>query len=246
MKKIILIPVRINSKRLPSKALLKLDNLPLIIHTYKRSCLSKYSDEVYVCTDSDKIIKICQKNSVKYIKTKSSHCNGTERIAEAAKKLRLNKNDLVIDVQGDEPLINPKNIDDTILFHIKNKYEIVVPHFIMNKQTNNSIVKIVSSNNAVKWMSRKNIPFFKKIEKKKYKKHLSIITFNFMSLIKFANLKPSFYEKTESIELLRAIENNFKIGTVKLNGDSFSVDILKDYYRAIKYFKKDVIKKNYI
>ena len=82
--------------------------------------MSKYADEVYVCTDSERIIKVCINFSVKYIKTKSVHSNGTERIAEAAKKLRLNKKDIIIDVQGDEPLIDPKNIDQTIKFHLKN------------------------------------------------------------------------------------------------------------------------------
>ncbi|MDC0346709.1 3-deoxy-manno-octulosonate cytidylyltransferase [Candidatus Pelagibacter sp.] len=246
MKKIILIPVRLNSKRLPSKALLKLDNLPLIIHTYKRACLSKYADEVYVCTDSERIIKVCINFSVKYIKTKSVHRNGTERIAEAAKKLRLNKKDIIIDVQGDEPLIDPKNIDQTIKFHLKNDYEIVVPHLKINKLTDKNIVKIISVKNNVKWMTRKNIPFFKNFNKVSFKKHLSIITFNFNSIIKFSKIKPSIHEKLESIELLRAIENNFKIGTLELNGDSFSIDVLRDYHRAINYIKKDIIKRNYI
>ena len=158
MKKIILIPVRLNSKRLPSKALLELDNLPLIVHTYKRACLSKYADEVYVCTDSEKIIKVCINFSVKYIKTKSVHNNGTERIAEEAKKLRLNKKDIIIDVQGDEPLIDPKNIDQTIKFHLKNNYEIVVPHLKINKLTDRNIVKVPISN----FPNMKNIDKFDK------------------------------------------------------------------------------------
>ena len=79
MKKIILIPTRINSKRLPAKALLEIEKIPMIIHTYKRSCLSKLKDEVFVCTDSKKIIDVCKKYDAKFIKTKSSHKNGTEK-----------------------------------------------------------------------------------------------------------------------------------------------------------------------
>ena len=75
-----------------------------------------------------KIIKVCKFFGAKYIRTKSSHKNGTERIAEAAKKLRLTNKDIVIDVQGDEPLIKPVDIDKTINFYLKNNFDIVVPH----------------------------------------------------------------------------------------------------------------------
>ena len=104
MKKIILIPSRLKSKRLPAKALLEIDNVPIIVHTYKRSCLSKLTDDVFVCTDSKKIIEKCSEFGVKTILTKTSHRNGTERIFEAAKKLKLKSNDIIIDVQGDEPI----------------------------------------------------------------------------------------------------------------------------------------------
>ena len=121
MKKIILIPTRINSKRLPAKALLQIEDIPLIMHTYKRACMSKLADEVYVCTDSFEIIEVCKKYDAKFIKTKSTHKNGTDRISEAAKKLNLKSKDLIIDVQGDEPLINPRDIDRTIHFFKKNR-----------------------------------------------------------------------------------------------------------------------------
>ena len=119
MKKIILIPTRINSKRLPAKALLQIEDIPLIMHTYKRACMSKLANDVYVCTDSLEIIEVCKKFEAKFIKTKSTHKNGTDRISEAAKKLNLNSRDLIIDVQGDEPLINPHDIDRTINFFKK-------------------------------------------------------------------------------------------------------------------------------
>ena len=101
---------------MPAKALLEIEGKPIIIHIFKRAKMSKLADEVYVCTDSNKIIDVCKLHGAKFIKTKSSHKNGTERIAEAAKKLKLKKNDIVIDVQGDEPLINPIDIDKTIKF----------------------------------------------------------------------------------------------------------------------------------
>tara|TARA_A100001015_G_scaffold152362_1_gene168945 strand:- start:3645 stop:4385 length:741 start_codon:yes stop_codon:yes gene_type:complete len=243
MKKIILIPTRINSKRLPAKALLQIEKIPLIIHTYKRACLSKLKDEVYVCTDSKKIINTCKKFNAKYILTKSSHKNGTERIAEAAKKLKLKKKDVVIDVQGDEPLINPIDIDRTINFFIKNKFQIVVPHIkIKYRERINTVKLIVNDRGKILWMTRSDAPFNFLEKKNELKKHLSIIVFSFESLNLYSKLKPSYFEKIESIELLRSLENNFLMGSNQINSNSFSIDIKSDFRKAKVYFKKDKIK----
>ena len=247
MKKVILIPSRINSKRLPAKALLEIEKIPLIIHTYKRACLSRLADEVYVCTDSREIIKTCKKFNAKFILTKSSHKNGTERIAEAAKKLKLKQKDIVVDVQGDEPLIDPKNIDQTVSFFQKNNFEIVVPHINFLKRNTVNVVKLLVDNKKkIHWMSRSDIPFFLNKKDDFLKKHLSIIVFTMNSLIKYSKLKPGYFEKKESIELLRALENNMKMGSNSINSNSFSIDIIEDYRKAKFYLKKDKIKKSYI
>ena len=247
MKKIILIPCRLNSKRLTHKALLEIDNKPLIIHTYLRSVLSNIADDAYVCTDSDKIIAVCKKFKAKYIKTKSYHKNGTERIAEACNKLNLSNNDLIIDVQGDEPLIDPKQIDKVINFFIKNKFEIVVPNIKIKDGNKRNIVKlIVDDKNNVQWMTRAASPLNFNGVKFDYLKHLSIIAFTKRSLIKYSKMTPSKYEKIESIELLRAIENKIKVGSFSLKSDSFSIDVAEDFIKAKKFFLTDKIKKKYI
>ncbi len=243
MRKVILIPTRINSKRLPAKALLKIENIPMVIHTYKRSCLSKLKNEVYICTDSQKIINVCKKYGAHFIRTKSSHKNGTERIAEAAKKLRLKKKDIIIDVQGDEPLINPKDIDATVNFFIKNKFDIVVPHINIKLRNKSNIVKLLVNNkNKIMWMTRSDAPCFFKTSDKFLKKHLSIIVFNNDSLTNYSKLKTSHFEKIESIELLRALENKFNMGSNQVKSNSFSIDVKDDFKKAKKFFKKDKIK----
>ncbi len=243
MRKVILIPTRINSKRLPAKALLEIENIPMIIHTYKRSCLSKLKDEVYVCTDSQKIIDVCKKYEANFIRTKSSHINGTERIAEAARKLRLKKKDIIIDVQGDEPLINPKDIDATINFFIKNKFDIIVPHINIRLRKKNNIVKLlVNDKKKIMWMTRSDAPCYFRAPGKFLKKHLSIIVFNSVSLSNYSKLKSTYFEKIESIELLRALENNFNMGSNQVKSNSFSIDIKDDFKKAKKFFKKDKIK----
>lgn len=247
MKKIILIPTRINSKRLPAKALLEIENIPIIIHTYKRACMSKLADKVFVCTDSAKIINVCKGFKAKFIKTKSSHRNGTERIAEAAKKLNLNNKDIIIDVQGDEPLINPKDIDNTISFYLKNKFEIVVPNIKFNQKNKHNIVKlIINEKKRILWMTRSDIPYNFSSKNENFNKHLSIIIFNYSSLLKYSRLKKSKYEKIESIELLRAIENGMVIGSNSVNSNSFSVDVIEDFRKAKKFLKLDKIKKRYL
>ena len=243
MKKVILIPTRINSKRLPAKALMNIENIPMIIHTYKRSCLSKLKDEVFVCTDSDKIIYVCKKYNAKFIKTKSIHNNGTERIAEAAKKLKLKTKDIVIDVQGDEPLINPVDIDATINFFLKRRFDLVVPHINIKLRNKKNIVKLLVNNkNEILWMTRSDSPCFFQLKDNFLKKHLSVIVFNYKTLVNYSKLKTSYFEKIESIELLRALENGFKLGSNTIKSNSFSVDIKNDLKRAKIFFKKDKIK----
>ena len=110
-----------------------------------------------------------------------------------------------------------------------------------------NIVKLVTnSKNEVIYISRANIPHAFKNESKYFKKHLSVVSFKPESLITFGESKISELEKIEDIELLRALENNLKVGTFTIKSDTFSVDILEDYLKAKKYFKSDKIKKNYL
>ena len=244
---IILIPSRLKSRRLKNKPLLKIDGLPLVLHTYKRASMSKLASRIYVCTDSKVIEKECKKFSSSVVMTSSKHKNGTERIAEAAKKLKLKDEDIIVDVQGDEPLIDPKQIDRAVNFFKKKKFEIILPNILMKNANSKNIVKLVfDKENKVRWMSRSEIPHNFNSKNNMYYKHLSIIVFTKKSLIKYSKLKQSKNEKIESIELLRALENDMSLGTFTIKSDSFSVDVLEDYLKAQRYFKNDKIKKNYI
>ena len=236
-----LIPVRLNSSRLFRKAILEIDKMPMVIHTYKRAHLSKKLDKVIICTDSNEIIKIAKKYKCNFIKT-GKNLTGTDRISEAADKLNQ-KFDLYIDIQGDEPLIDPKHIDKVVEWHKKNiNYDIVVPSLKSKNIDSPHIVKIVKSKNRVLYFSRSLIPnpFIKK--NNSYLKHLSVISFKPESLKKFRKLPQSSLEKIEGIELMRGLENNMKIGTFNLNGSSFSVDTKDDFLKAIKFMNIDKIR----
>ena len=239
-----LIPSRLKSTRLFEKPLLKIDGLPVIIHTMKRAMLSKKIDDLYVCTDSNKIAELVKKNGGKYIITSSKHKNGTERIAEGIKKISI-KPSLVVDIQGDEPTISPKDIDKVISFHLKNlNYDIVVPHTLIENSFNHNRVKIISNREGnIVYMSRQNI--LNNNKKLKLKKHLSIISFKSSVLKKFKKLGQSYLEKIEGIELLRALENGYNLGTIKLNSKAHPIDVKKDIIQVKKFFKKDKYRKLY-
>jgi 3-deoxy-manno-octulosonate cytidylyltransferase (CMP-KDO synthetase) len=239
-----LIPSRLNSARLPSKALLTIDELPLVVHTMKRAQLSESLDDVYVCTDSEEIGEAVIKHGGKYIMTSSGHINGTERIAEASKDMEV---DLIVDIQGDEPLIDPAHIDIVVKKHFERpEWDILIPSLPVTKPESPHIVKVIHDINfKIVYLSRAVVPQPFRRRPSYYLKHLSIISFRSEALQKFASLSPSSLELAEGIELLRALENGLILGTVILDGSSFSVDIEEDYIKAKEQMLKDEIRKRY-
>ena len=233
MKKIVaLIPTRLESKRLPGKALLYIDKYPIIVHTAKRAMLSKSVKETFVCTDSEEIIKVCKKFNVPTIKTGKNYKNGTERIASVAKKF---KDYLIVDVQGDEPLTNPRTIDKLVNFHLNSRFkpEIVIPTRTMSHDSSETNVRVLSSkSNRIMYLSRAKIPYNYKNSESFVQKHVSVITFTYKALLNYKKLKPTKFEEIEDIELLRAIENDMRVFSFKIKESSFSVDINDDYLKA--------------
>ena len=241
-----LIPTRLNSTRLPQKALLSINKIPLVVHTYKRAKLSKKVDDLYICCDDKKIFNEVKKFGVKVLMTSKHHQNGTERICEAYKKIGK-EYDFVVDIQGDEPLISPYHIDDVIEFHIKNfRADIILPVLKIKASNNTNIIKVVTDkHNNVLYLSRSNIPFEFKKRINYMEKHLSIISFKPNALIKFAKSNKTKLESIEDIELLRALEIGLNIKTIRLEGDSFSVDIMEDFTKANKKMSRDKFFKLY-
>ena len=228
-----LIPARLESSRLPHKALRVLHGLPMIVHVAKRSILAKELDEVIVCTDSAKIAQACLKNQVKVCITHSDCQNGTERILSAKRRIGIDNHDLIIDIQGDEPLVDPESIN-LVAKQTKltiNDVDIVLPHMESCPADNKNVVKVIASGNRVVYLSRADapFPFNKDIQ---LKKHLSIIGFSGESLEEFGRLPMMDLEKIEGVELLRAVEGGMNIHTFPICADSFSVDVMDDFERA--------------
>ena len=245
-KAICLIPARLASKRLPGKALIEIRGLPLIIHVAKRAKLSKSVEETYVCTDSIDIARACTTYDVPHILTDSTFRNGTERIASIAHKFPRS---YIIDVQGDEPLINPAHIDDVLEFLVSSSHspEIVIPTLKTVYNAPDSIVRVVSSRSGrVMTLTRATVPHPFAMRPQFISKHLSIIGFKPGVLQRYAELETSYLEEYEDIELLRAIENDFQVYSTELSGDSLAVDLESDLIRAKVAFETDPFVSQYL
>ena len=116
MKVIGIIPARLKSSRLPNKALIDIDGLPMVVHVLKRSKFSKVLDDVLVATDSKQIYEVVEENGGKAVMTSELHKTGTDRIAEVAKNISV---DIVVNIQGDEPLLEPSHIDKVVLCFLR-------------------------------------------------------------------------------------------------------------------------------
>jgi 3-deoxy-manno-octulosonate cytidylyltransferase (CMP-KDO synthetase) len=239
-----LIPARLNSQRIPGKPLVKIDGLPIIIHVMKRAMLCKQLDKVIVCADDKLIFNEVKKFGGNCILTSKKHKNGTERICEVAKKI---KSEIIVDIQCDEVFLNPMHLDKVVNYHKKNKkIDIIIPHSNVRRFNDKNIVKIVSNQmQKILYLSRADIPFYFREKQKSLKKHLDFIPFKRTSLIKYCNLKKTPNEKKEGIELMRALDNNFNVGTIKIKTNSFSINTKKDLTLAKKIMKKNNLRKKY-
>lgn len=243
---VVLIPARLESSRLPGKPLKPICGLPMIVHVAKRAMRSTRASEVVVCTDSIDILMACDRHAIPVCLTRADHRNGTERIAEAAGTLALSEDDIVIDVQGDEPFVLPAYIDEVAAFVERTDYGCVVPHQFMDDYGNLNRVKIVSSGDRVLFFSRSDVPCYFGAVQEPLKKHLSIIGFRLPALRRFAASPPTPLEDIERIELMRLLELGEPIGTFLQQGTSLSVDTPEDYQRACRMMERDAFFKAHL
>lgn len=241
-----LIPSRLASRRLPRKALLEICGVPMIVHVAKRAQLASVVEEVYVCTDSPEIIEVCEKHNISTIETCSDFANGTERIASVASRF---PNSYIVDVQGDEPLIDPSNIDKVVDYALNSEFkpEITIPTLLSDFGSPDSIVRVMSSvSGRVMYLSRSQIPYPYVGRPQFINKHLSTICFSPGTLETYSKLPPSIYEEYENIELLRALEDDLKVYSLTLQGSSHSVDVADDIARVRIAMESDSIMASYI
>ena len=237
VKTVAIIPARIESIRLPRKALLEICGLPMIVHVYKRCMLSKKLDEVYVATDSLEIKKIVEIYGGKVIMTSSKHQTGTDRIAEAAQDIDA---EIIVNIQGDEALVNPLYIDKVVA-KLEANPDINVGMLVKSysKKNRPSDIKVVLDNNSdILYISRSDIPSNSRTENPPMLKAYHIVPFRKKFLLEFTKLKKSNLEKIEYNEYLRIIENGYKIRAIEVESDAVSVDTQED----LDYVRSEMLK----
>jgi 3-deoxy-manno-octulosonate cytidylyltransferase (CMP-KDO synthetase) len=227
----VIIPCRYGSTRFNGKPLSLLNKKPLMFYPYSAAKKANKISEVYIATDDERVSDVCKKYNMNYIMTGNKHYCGTDRVAEAYKKISK-KFDIVINVQGDEPFITSSIIDSFAKFMIKNKkYSAANGVSIINNVDdilNAGVVKaVINKNKKIIYFSRNAIPYpHHKTNKSNYFRQLGLYGFRPDGLKIFIRNKPHVIERKESVEMLRLIENNVDIHAfvTKINGPAVDTE----------------------
>ncbi len=230
------IPARFGSTRFPGKPLASIAGTPMIQHVYERVSAAKRVDEVFVATDDKRIAETVNNFGGKFVMTPSSLKSGTDRCAAAAKKIKA---DIVVNVQGDEPVISPKTIDAAISALLKSRDTVMstaaVPIRDNDTLFSQNVVKVVIDKNAnALYFSRTAIPFLRGVHQQDYLrhfnffKHLGIYIYRNSFLQKLTKLTETSLEHSEKLEQLRVLENGYKIKVAIVEEDTISVDVPSD------------------
>ena len=238
-----MIPVRMESSRLPNKAIKNICGLPMIIHTLKRTQMAKSLDAVYVATDNEEIKRLVESYGGKVIMTKKEHQTGSDRLAEAAGKVEA---DIIVNIQGDEALVNPEHIDIGVSALKNSDAEVSILLTKYSKKNSTSDIKaVVNLKNEIMYISRNDIPSDVRTEISYMLKAYHIVSFRKNFLIKYASLEQTPLEKIEYNEYLRILENGYKIQGVLVDSDAVSVDTQEDLDYVISKMASDNLFKNY-
>ena len=237
MKTLIIIPSRLSASRLPGKPLLKINGLSIISHVFKKAEQADIG-EVYVAAEDQEIIDDVKNNGGQAILTSNKHKTGTDRILEALKKLGKSDIQLVMNLQGDEPLIDLEDIKNLKKRMIENKSKIGTLAFdIKNKVffNNKNIVKVITDEKLERSKFSRAISFMREssINLKNTYHHLGIYCYQTDILKKFCSLKQSQNELENKLEQLRALDNGITINVALARAVSHGVDTEEDFV-AIK------------
>ena len=244
LRTIAIIPARLESSRLPGKALLDICGLPMIVHVFKRCEFAESLDEVFVATDNDEIRQVVEQYGGKVIMTSSHHENGTERIAEAASELDA---DIIVNVQGDEALVNPQYIDKAVTaLHDSPDVNVAILVNPFTKRNSVSDIKaVLNDNNDVMYFSRADIPSDARVENPPMLKAYHIVPFRKDFLLQYTGWEKGKLEKIEYNEYIRILEKGYKIRAVFVESDAVSVDTEEDIKFVREVMPSDSFFKEY-
>ncbi len=236
----IIIPARLTSSRLPNKVLAEINGIPMIIRCAN---IAKEVDDVLIATDSNEVIEVCKKYNFNAVLTDKNHQSGSDRIKEAADIIGLKDDDIVINMQGDEPFLEPnilQKVKDKLI-EIKNRDFAMVSCYKeideLHASDPNLVKVIIDYNNDAIYFSRSKIPYNRDNVPHKFYGHIGIYGFIKRSLDEFVKMKGNL-EHIEKLEQLRVIENGKKIAMIKVETKSFGIDTIDDLKKANEYALK--------
>jgi 3-deoxy-manno-octulosonate cytidylyltransferase (CMP-KDO synthetase) len=233
------IPARYKSSRFPGKPLVVLNGIPMIIRVAKIVEQTLGSENTYIATDDDRIKEVAESYGYKAIMTSSNCLTGTDRVYDFSKQIEA---DIYVNVQGDEPLLNPEDIHKIIDKKKKNMNYVIngMCSLISNEDPNNvNIPKVVVNKfNDLLYMSRLSVPGIKSVKKDHqpdYKKQVCIYAFNQEELKAFGNQQEkAVFEGFEDIEILRFFDLNIPVKMVETSGSSLAVDVIEDVEKVVE------------
>lgn len=251
MKIVGFIPARMASSRFPGKPLASICGKPMIEHVYKRSAMSSSLDELYIATCDNEIIKVAEAFGGKAVMTSSSHTRCTDRVAEAYRNINCDAEILVI-IQGDEPLVYPDMIDLAITPLLGDKGRDI---FCVNLAAKikeeaefddpNEVKVVFDKNMRALYFSREPIPSIKKIPHKNWWKQVCIMPFWKDSLNAFSQMNETPLEILESVDMMRVLENGYTVQLVESPFDTYSVDTEADRKEVEQLMANDPLYKKY-
>lgn len=250
MKVIAVIPARMAASRFPGKPLVPILGLPMIEHVRRRVSLCDTLDEVIVATCDEAIKKVVEEAGGRVVMTSDVHERCTDRIAEAA--LPVNA-DIVINVQGDEPLVMPEMMNEVIQPLLEDSELLtanLVTRIVNQKEFNDpNACKVVTNYfGDLLYISREPIPSQKKADTNDYikLKQLGIIAFRNDFLQAFTKLEPTPLEQIESVDMMRAVEHGYRVKIVETKGRLIGVDVPEDVQRVEEILVFDPLVKKYM
>lgn len=245
MEFVVIIPARYASTRLPAKPLADINGKPMIQHVYERA-LASGAKSVYIATDHPDVFDACAAFGADVVMTRENHQSGTERLAEVVEKLQLSDDTLVVNVQGDEPLLAPENVSQVAKLLDGNDAPMATlstPIIDIEEALNPNAVKVVSNtdNNAL-YFSRATIPYHRdallaeqcELDISHMQRHIGIYAYRAGFISEYITLSPSPIEKLESLEQLRVLYHGYTIKIAEAHEvPAAGVDTPEDLKRVI-------------
>jgi len=236
----IIIPARVGSSRFPNKVLADIAGVPMVIRTAKAV---EGIDRIAIATDSQEVIDIATEHNILAIMTSSEHNSGTDRINEVAEILELEDDEVIINVQGDEPFIEVEVVQAVFDLTTRNRdNDKIMMNSCYKLMTNPeaddpNVVKLVTTDEGLAlYFSRAKIPYPRDHHFNEYKGHLGIYGFTKKSLQKFCTLTPAPLEDIEKLEQLRALFHGYEVAMVEVESKSFGIDTIEDLEKALKLY----------